>query len=95
MARRSTLFGNRSVIELMVLLFTGVVVLVIVITTLGVVITELRDPTVDTAVGVDFLVRTTTTLLAALFGLLAGQNQALDRRPDGTDDEIILPRETK
>lgn len=77
----------------MVLAFTGLVSIVIVFTTLGVIITELRDPTIDTTAGVDFLVRITTSLLAGLFGLLAGQNQALDKRPDGTDDELLLPHE--
>lgn len=93
MARRGGFWGNRSVVEVMVLSLTALVLLVVGVTTLGVVVTEIRDPTIDTSAGVDFLIRTTTSLLAALFGLLAGQAQALDRRPDGTDDEIILPRE--
>ena len=43
------MFSNRSVVELMVMTFTGVIAISILITGIWVAVVEIRDPTVDTS----------------------------------------------
>ena len=79
---------NRSVIEVMVLVFTFVVGMIIVGLSFMIVFVELRDPEADTAVLANTLMSLVSGILGALLGLIAGRSSTgLNRRPDGSDDD--------
>ena len=83
---------NRSVIEVMVLLFVFVVCFVLIGTTVTIAVVEIRNPKADTATSVQSLISIISGILGALLGLLAGKTetvQGLDTRPDGTDSGLM------
>lgn len=68
------MFKNRTVIETMIILFTGVVVFVMLSMSTAVVIIEIQSGgDADTDRAVDGLVALITTILGALLGLIAGK----------------------
>jgi len=71
------MFRNRSVIEIIVLMFT----LVVGASLLGlggiIAIIEIRDPTTDTSAAVQSLVSVLSGIIGALLGLLAGKAERL------------------
>lgn len=86
------MFHNRSVVEIMVILFSLVVSFSLLATGAMVAIVEIRDPTADTDTAVDVLFTAITVILGALLGLLAGKAESgttsLGDRPDGSKDKI-------
>ena len=85
------MFKGRSVIEIMVLSFTFVVGFAIIGLGVLIVIVESRNPEADTGVIANTLSTLVSGILGALLGVLAGKQSGgsdLDRRPDGSDDEI-------
>lgn len=89
------MFKGRSVIEIMVLMFT--VVVSISITGLGVliIVVEARHPEADTALIANTLMSLISGILGALLGLIAGKSSSvtgaandLHERPDHTKDEV-------
>jgi len=76
---------NRSVVELMTLMFTVVVVCVLLGSTAIVLLVEVRDPDTDTSAIVQGLLTLISGILGALLGLLAGRSSGgedLHRRPN-------------
>jgi hypothetical protein len=85
------MFRNRSVVEVMVLIFTLVVAFSLVATGFWVAFIEIRNPEADTDSAVDVLFTTPTVILGALLGLLAGKSEGvseLSDRPDNTKDDV-------
>jgi hypothetical protein len=84
------MFKNRSVIEIMVLVFAFTVASSVVLTGTVIIILTVVQPTRD----VDNIVRALTSIvsgmLGALLGLLAGKSEGmgLNNRPDGADDQM-------
>jgi hypothetical protein len=79
------MFRNRSVIELMVIVFTLVVSFALLATAAFIAVVEIRDPTVDTDQAVDGLFSAITVIVGALLGLLVGRSEgtaSLSDRPD-------------
>jgi hypothetical protein len=78
-------FANRSVIEVMVLVFTIVVGFSLLLIGATIALAELRDPTVDTTSAVQALLSILSGIVGALLGLLAGKSETrreLLTRPD-------------
>ena len=73
------MFANRSVVELMVIVFTGLVAMAVVVGTVTVLIVEIRDPAADTSQITDALSSIITGILGALLGLLAGKSEAIQQ----------------
>jgi predicted MFS family arabinose efflux permease len=89
---------NRSVIEVMVLVFVFTVCFVLVGTTITIGIVEIKNPQADTATSVQSLVSIISGILGALLGLLAGKSQKadeLDTRPDGSKSGVVQSEQTK
>ena len=78
---------GRSVIEILVLTLTFLVAGVILLTTVGVVVVEIRDPTADTSAITQALVTVISTLTGVLLGLLAGRAERLDLTQRPENDE--------
>ena len=79
------MFKNRTVIETMIILFTGVVVFVMMSMATAIVIIEIQSGgDADTDRAVDGLVALITTILGALLGLIAGKATT---NGDGTKTE--------
>jgi len=78
------MFANRSVVEIMVLIFVMVVAFLIVAIGAFVAIVEIRDPTADTDRAVEGLFGAISVITGALLGLLAGKSEsaALSQRPE-------------
>ena len=84
------MFRNRSVIEIIVLMFT----LVVGASLLGlggiIAIIEIRDPATDTSAAVQSLVSVLSGIIGALLGLLAGKAErlsSLTSRPEERERE--------
>ena len=85
---------NRSVIEVMVLVFTFVVGFMIVGLSVLILIVEVRNPAADTGIIANTLMSLVSGILGALLGLIAGKSSGgsgMNTRPDGTDDDIGGP----
>jgi len=83
------MFRSRSVVEIMVLLFTGTVSFALLAAGAMIAVVEIRDPTVDTDQAVDALFGAITIILGALLGLLVGRVEgpaSLSQRPDRDRD---------
>jgi hypothetical protein len=87
------MFRNRSVIEIMIMVFTFVVGFMIVGLSVLILIVEVRNPAADTGIIANTLMSLVSGILGALLGLIAGKSTggSLGTRPDGTDDEITKP----
>ena len=72
---------NRSVLELMVLLFTATVCFSILATGAAVAIIEIKDSTTDTSGIVQSLFSLVSGILGALLGLIAGKATNGERNP--------------
>ena len=81
---------GRSVTEIMVLVFTGLIAVTILAAAGTVAVIEIRDPTVDTSGVVDALTSVIAAILGALLGLLAGKSEQLGTRPMTTTRAIYL-----
>lgn len=79
------MFANRSVIEMMVLVFTVIVGLSLLGLGATIAVVEIRDPTTDTSVAVGALSSVLSAIVGALLGLLAGRSESLQlaSRPEG------------
>ena len=85
---------NRSVIEVMILVFTFVVGFMIVGLSVLILIVEVRNPAADTGIIANTLMSLVSGILGALLGLIAGKSTGganINTRPDGTKDEIDKP----
>lgn len=83
---------NRSVLELMVMAFTGLVVIAILTMGATIAVIEIRDPTVDTSAAGNALLSVITAILGALLGILAGRSTAFQKElSDHHDDDEPEP----
>ncbi len=87
------MFKNRSVIEVMIMVFTFVVGFMIVGLSVLILIVEVRNPAADTGIIANTLMSLVSGILGALLGLIAGKSTggSLNQRPDGSDDEMMKP----
>jgi hypothetical protein len=88
------MFKNRSVIEIMIMVFTFVVGFMIVGLSVLILIVEVKNPAADTGIIANTLMSLVSGILGALLGLIAGKSQGgsgLNTRPDGTEDDIGGP----
>lgn len=84
------MFKSRSVIEIMVLVFTGVVAFFLIGLGIMVVLVEINNPETDTSLVANTLMSLVSGILGALLGLIAGKADAmqeLDRRPGDKNRE--------
>lgn len=84
------MFKSRSVIEIMVLVFTGVVAFFLIGLGIMVVLVEINNPETDTSLIANTLMSLVSGILGALLGLIAGKADAmqeLDRRPGNKNRE--------
>lgn len=81
---------DRSVIELMVIVFTFIVAFSIVGLGIMVIWVELKNPESDTALIANTLMSLVSGILGALLGLIAGKatTQELHQRPQGGQDTM-------
>jgi hypothetical protein len=84
---------NRSVIEIMILVFTFTVGFMIVGLSVMILVVETRNPEADTGIIANTLMSLVSGILGALLGLIAGKSASMggaeiNKRPDGTDDEV-------
>lgn len=81
---------NRSVIEIMILVFTFTVGFMIVGLSIMILVVETRNPEADTGIIANTLMSLVSGILGALLGLIAGKStgNSLNKRPDGTTDDI-------
>jgi hypothetical protein len=91
-------FKGRSVIEIMVLVFTFVVAFAIIGLGVLIVVVEAVNPEADTGVIANTLSTLVSGILGALLGVLAGRasmnggkKDDLHERPDGSSDELGKP----
>ena len=87
--------GNRSVVELMVMMFACIIAIVILGLGTVIVFLEVRDPETDTALLSHTLMGLVSGILGALLGLVAGRgsvngggNADLHKRPDDTSNGL-------
>ena len=87
------MFKNRSVIEVMIMVFTFVVGFMIVGLSVLILIVEVRNPAADTGIIANTLMSLVSGILGALLGLIAGKStgSTLGTRPDGTEDDVNKP----
>jgi hypothetical protein len=84
---------NRSVVEVMVLVFTFTVAFMIVGMSVLILVVETRNPEADTGIIANTLMSLVSGILGALLGLIAGKSSSgsqseLSKRQDGTDGEL-------
>ena len=85
---------NRSVIEIMILVFTFTVGFMIIGLSVLILIVEVKEPAADTGIIANTLMSLVSGILGALLGLIAGKStggQNINTRPDGTKDDIDRP----
>jgi hypothetical protein len=95
------MFKGRSVIEIMVLVFTGIVAFTLVGLGVIILVVEVKHPEADTALLVNTMMSLVSGILGALLGLIAGKSNSttgsnpfasdLDKRPDGTPGDLSEP----
>ena len=81
------MFKNRSVIEIMVLVFTFVVAFAIVGLGILIVVVEANHPEADTGVIANTLSTLVSGILGALLGLIAGKSQSAGGFGDKPKDD--------
>lgn len=82
---------NRSVVEIMVIVFTGLVAFAIVLMACAAAYVEVKDPRADTRAVVQSLFALISAILGALLGVVAGRaskSSDLHKRPDQTQDDL-------
>ena len=84
------MFKNRSVIEVMIMVFTFVVGFMIVGLSVLILIVEVKNPAADTGIIANTLMSLVSGILGALLGLIAGKSSGntLNTRPDGSEDDV-------
>lgn len=89
---------NRSVLEIMVLVFVGIVAFTLVGLGVIILVVEIKHPEADTALLVNTMMSLVSGILGALLGLIAGQSKngegkerGFDRRPDGSTSDLSSP----
>lgn len=85
---------NRSVIEVMILVFTFIIAFFITGMGLLIVIVEARNPTADTGILANTLSSLVSGIMGALLGLIAGRaagGTSLHQRPSGDSDGLEDP----
>jgi hypothetical protein len=88
------LFKNRSVIEIMILVFTFIVGFFIIGLSVLILVVETRNPDADTGIIANTLASLVSGILGALLGVIAGKSSAdseLHRRPSGQSDNVLIP----
>jgi hypothetical protein len=98
------MFKGRSVIEIMVLVFTGIVAFTLLGLGVIILVVEVKHPEADTALLVNTMMSLVSGILGALLGLIAGKSNStgngggpnpfasdLDKRPDGTPGDLSEP----
>lgn len=85
----NVMFRHRSVIEIMVMVFTFLVGFTLIMTAIFIAIVEIRNPESDTETITQSLISLISGILGALLGLIAGKTVAattdLSRRPGETE----------
>lgn len=79
---------GRSVIEIMVMIFTAIVGFILIMTAVTIAIVEINDPETDTTSIVQSLMSLISGILGALLGLIAGKTtsaEELTKRPDASN----------
>ena len=86
---------GRSVIEIMVLVFTFIVAFMIVGLGVMIIVVEVNHPEADTGLIANTLMSLVSGILGALLGLIAGKSSAvsgspndLHQRPSGQEDTL-------
>ena len=82
---------NRSVVEIMVILFTFTVTFAIIGLGCMIIVVEVKNPEADTGLIANTLMTLVGGILGALLGLIAGKSDAtsdLHRKPGGGEDEL-------
>jgi hypothetical protein len=85
---------NRSVIEIMILMFTFIIGFTIVGLSVLILIIEVKNPAADTGIMANTIMSLVSGILGALLGLIAGKSASatgqneLHTRPDGTPDAL-------
>jgi hypothetical protein len=82
---------NRSVVEIMVIVFTFVVGFIIVGMSILILIVEANTPEADTSIIANTVMSLVSGILGALLGLIAGKSTGstnLDKRPDGEEVDL-------
>jgi hypothetical protein len=83
---------NRSVIEIMVLMFTFIIGFTIVGLSILILIVEVKNPEADTGIMANTIMSLVSGILGALLGLIAGKSASsgneLHNRPDGSPDNL-------
>ena len=85
------MFRNRSVVEILVLIFTFVVAFAISGLGVMIIVVEVANPEADTGLIANTLMTLVGGILGALLGLIAGKSDAtadLHRKPGGDKDEF-------
>ena len=84
------MFRDRSVIEVMIMVFTFVVGFMICGLSVLILVVEVRNPAADTGIIANTLMSLVSGILGALLGLIAGKSSggSLNQRPDGSDDGV-------
>jgi len=88
-----TFVANRSVVDIIILVFTLVVAVSILATGATIAIIEIRDPATDTTKITETLTATITTIIGALLGLIAGKSD-LSNRPTPAAPPAAAPPPT-
>ena len=86
------MFKNRSVIEIMIMIFTFTVGFMIVGLSIMILVVELKNPAADTGIIANTLMSLVSGILGALLGLIAGKSQTgggINTRPYGSEDDIV------
>ena len=86
------MFKNRSVVEVMVMVFTFVVAFFIVGLGVLIIFVEIRSPESDTGVLANTLGTLVSGILGALLGLIAGKSSAtnnLHERPNDKEEDDL------
>lgn len=85
---------NRSVIEVMVLVFVFIVAFTLIGLGVIILVVEVKHPDADTALLVNTMMSLVSGILGALLGLIAGKSKNgdsgvdLGKRPNGTQGEL-------
>jgi hypothetical protein len=86
---------NRSVIEIMVLMFTFIIGFTIIGLSILILVVEVNNPEADTGIMANTIMSLVSGILGALLGLIAGKSSAgaseLHSRPDGSPDDLNTP----